>query len=85
MENGLALNADKCIINAKELIWLGMRISSTGISPLTDKLTILTKVCKLSNKDSLKSFLETVNYYARFIKKIFRNCSSIILYISQKC
>ena len=57
-----------------EVVYLGYKISKTGITPCTDKVRTLLEAKYPENKDELIAFLGAVNYYGKFIP----NMSSVI-------
>ena len=68
--NGLVINKTKCVFGAKELDFLGHHVSSTGITPLPDRISALQESKPPTDRTSLQRFLEMVNYYHRFLHGI---------------
>ena len=67
---GLKLNFSKCKFLQHEVIYLGYRIDKEGIHPIKRKIEAVQKALPPKNVSELRSFLDSVNYYARFIPKI---------------
>ena len=68
--NGLVINKTKCVFGAKELDFLGHHVSSTGITPLPDRISALQESKPPTDRTSLQRFLGMVNYYHRFLHGI---------------
>ena len=67
---GLVLRHDKCVFGAKEVNFLGHRISSKGVLPLPSKVSAVASFPVPSSVKSLQEFVGMVNYYHRFIPHI---------------
>ena len=68
--NGLVINKTTCVLGAKELDFLGHHVSSTGITPLPDRISALQESKPRTDRTSLQRFLGMVNYYHRFLHGI---------------
>ena len=68
--NGLIIKKTKCVFGAKELDFLGHHVSSTGITPLPDRISALQESKPPTYRTSLQRFLGMVNYYHRFLHGI---------------
>ena len=66
-ENGLTLNKEKCVFFAEELEWLGVQISSKGISMLPDNIKAIKAIKEPKDVTELQSLLGLFNFYARFL------------------
>ncbi len=65
-ENSLTINYEKSVFNSTEVEWLGFMVSEKGLRPNVEKLEILKNLKSPKNKDELKSFLGTINYWRKF-------------------
>ena len=71
LENeGLRLRAEKCLFFAPEVVYLGHRITESGLQPTLDKVQAVVDAPDPRNTTELKSFLGLVNYYGKFIQKL---------------
>jgi len=64
---GMKINERKCVMEAREIRFLGYKLSKNGVSPDSD---LIQKVLDLEEPRDLKelsSFLGLVNFYGRFI------------------
>lgn len=66
-EYGLRVHPGKCILGAKELDFLGHRVSEKGISPLPQKVAAIQDFPRPMTARKLREFLGMVNYYHRFL------------------
>ena len=66
-ESGITLNAAKCKLAQPRIDFLGMRISSRGIQPATEKIRALQSFKEPGNQTELRSFLGLATYLARFV------------------
>lgn len=62
-EHGIITNAQKYVFGVFELDFLGVRISSKGIKPLTSKVEAVHKFQLPKTSKELQRFLGLVNYY----------------------
>ena len=67
---GLALNADKCVLGASEVTFLGHKVSSSGLVPIPAKLDTIQSMHKPSTKVELQRYLGCINFYHRFLPGI---------------
>jgi hypothetical protein len=65
--NGLVINAAKCLFRATAVDFLGHRVSSTGITPLADRVAAIQSFPQPSTIKELQSFLGLVTFYRRFV------------------
>ncbi|GBM87265.1 Transposon Ty3-G Gag-Pol polyprotein [Araneus ventricosus] len=63
---GLKINIGKCVFGQETRQFLGFQISSSGVSPLPDKVLIEYPLPK--TVDELRRFLAMLNFYHRFLK-----------------
>ena len=67
---GLALNADKCVLGAPEVTFLGHKVSSSGLVPLPAKLNSIQAMQQPTTKVGLQRYLGCINFYHRFLPGI---------------
>ncbi|GBL84888.1 Retrovirus-related Pol polyprotein from transposon opus [Araneus ventricosus] len=65
---GLKINIGKCVFGQESLQVLGFQISSSGVSPLPDKVKVLIEYPLPKTVDELRRFLAMLNFYHRFLK-----------------
>jgi hypothetical protein len=58
---------EKCEFGAKELDFLGHRVSAEGVAPLKYKVDALLEHPRPQTVQDLQAFLGTVNFYHRFL------------------
>ena len=66
-QHGVTVNAQKCIFGAQSIDFLGHRITSLGIEPLTDKIQAVIDYPEPTTFKQLRRFDGLVNFYRRFI------------------
>jgi hypothetical protein len=66
-EHGVTVNAAKCSFGLDQIDFLGHRISTSGIIPLSDKLKAITDYPEPNSFKQLERFDGLVNFYRRFI------------------
>ncbi len=64
---GLFINGEKCEFGAKELDFLGQRVSREGMAPLKKKVDALLERPRPQMMQDLQAFLGAVNFYRRFL------------------
>ena len=64
---GLVLRHDKCVFGAKEVDFLGHRISSKGVRPLPSKVSAVNEFPVPQTVKALQEFIGMINYYHRFV------------------
>ena len=69
-EYGLKLKHSKCEFFAKDLEFLGHRISPEGVKPTAERIASIRKAPAPTNKQELKSFLGMLTYNARFLPNV---------------
>ena len=65
---GLTINRAKCVLAKPSLDFLGYRVTSTGITPLPERVEAISQVPPPTTVKELQAFLGMVNYYRRFIE-----------------
>ena len=75
--HGLKLNRNKCQFNKSEILFLGHKISSTGISPDEKKVEAIKNMPYPCNVKDLQRFLGSVNYLAKFIPNLSENTANL--------
>ena len=69
-DNGMAINASKCVLGQASVKYLGQEISAAGVRPLPSKLHSIIDVPRPSTKVELQRYLGMVNFYHRFLPGI---------------
>lgn len=69
-EHKVLLNAQKCKIKMSEVIFLGHRLTSNGIYPTDDKVTLIQGFRAPQSREEVRSFLGLVCYVAKFIPNL---------------
>ncbi|GBN94167.1 Transposon Ty3-G Gag-Pol polyprotein [Araneus ventricosus] len=65
---GLKINIGKCVFGQETLQLLRFQISSSGVSPLPDKVKVLIEYPLPKTVDELRRFLAFINFYHRTLK-----------------
>lgn len=68
--NNVAINYNKSVIKSSKVHFLGFEISTDGIKPTKDKMTVIEGFAEPSNAKEVRSFLGMVEFCARFIKNL---------------
>ncbi|XP_044756893.1 uncharacterized protein K02A2.6-like [Coccinella septempunctata] len=68
--SGFKISVDKCEFFQSRVNYLGYVIDKEGLHTNASKVLAIKKAPRPINVTSLKSFLGTVNYYAKFVKNI---------------
>lgn len=63
----VTLNKEKCIFGAKELIFLGHKLSANGITPTQSKVEAIKNFRPSASVEEVRSFLGLVNFVGKFI------------------
>ena len=66
-EHGLVVNVAKCQFGRTQLDFLGHHISSSGISPLPERVEAITQLQQPATVKELQEFVGMVNFYTRFL------------------
>ena len=53
-----------------EVVYMGYKLSTSGISPIQSKLQAIIEAPRLTNRTELKAFLGMLNYYRRFLPNL---------------
>ena len=64
------INEAKCTFSTNEVIFLGFRVNSEGISPDPDKVAPLKEAPRPTNTRQIMSFLGVVNYLSEFLPQL---------------
>ena len=67
---GLVINQSKCVFGARELDFLGHRVSPAGIRPLEDKVQAVQRYEAPRTVKALQRFLGMLNFYRRSLPGI---------------
>lgn len=66
-EYGVRLKKEKCQFGVKSVEYLGHRIDARGVHTSDSKVKTITDTPPPINVTQLRSFLEMISYYAKFI------------------
>lgn len=66
-QNGLVINADKCVFGVADVTFLGHRLTPDGFSPLPDRIQAILKIPRPTEYCEMKRFLAMINFYRDFI------------------
>lgn len=66
-DHGILLNDHKCKFKQREIVFLGHKLSSEGISPADEKVKSILQFRAPRTKEELRSFLGLVTYVSKFI------------------
>lgn len=69
-ERGIELNWDKCVFRAKEMDFLGHRITESGIAPSPNKVNAILSFRPPKNEGEIRSFLGLANYLNKFVPNL---------------
>ena len=64
-DNGIAINASKCVLGQSAVKYLGQEISEDGVRPLPSKMQSIIDVPRPTTKVELQRYLGMVNFYHR--------------------
>ena len=78
-DNNLKISLPKCLFNVKQLDFLGYNISSEGLKPTSQKLTILSEFPYPKDSHSLRRFLGMIGFY----RKLIPNYAKIVYPLSE--
>ena len=67
---GFHLKKEKCAFLKSEVVFLGHKIDHHGIHPIGPTLDAITHAKVPSNVTEVRSFIDMVNHYGRFIKQL---------------
>ena len=62
-EAGLSIAPTKCEFGVKEIEFLGFKVNQKGITPITSKISSISKCPKPSKQKELLRYLGMLNYY----------------------
>ena len=72
-QNGLSLALDKCVFGKSEVDYLGYRVTSSGIRPLSRKIEAVTKIPPPTSQKELLHFLGALNYFRSSLRGFVKN------------
>ena len=61
------LSLKKCIFQAKQVVYLGLRVDGDGLHPVQEKISAIKNAPVPKDVSELRSFLGMVQYYSRFL------------------
>ena len=68
-DSGLKVKPEKCEIAVPELMYLGYKITQTGLLPTEDKCRAIKNAPRPTDITQVRSYLGLLNFYRRFIPK----------------
>jgi transposase InsO family protein len=66
-DNGLVINAEKCVWGQSQIEFLGHSISAAGVAPLQSRVAAIQKFPPPATVQQLQAFLGLFNFYRRFV------------------
>jgi len=66
-QHGLVLNGEKCVLGVDRIEYLGHVVSSTGVSPLPDRVQAIRSFPRPTTLKELQTYLGMLNFYRRFL------------------
>ena len=69
-EYNFAVKWTKCKLVQREIEWLGLKSSTTGIAPLFDKTKAIKDLPIPKNLKKLRSFFGSINQYIKFVPNL---------------
>jgi hypothetical protein len=66
--SNVKLKVSKCVFGVSEVLYLGYKVSSSGISPDDSKIKAVLDFKVPTNVTELRSFLGLCNYYRKFVR-----------------
>jgi cleavage and polyadenylation specificity factor subunit 1 len=66
-DNGLVINAGKCVWGQSQIEFLGHSISVAGVAPLQSRVAAIQKFPPPATVQQLQAFLGLFNFYRRFV------------------
>lgn len=76
-EYGLTMNVSKCVFGQQQVRFLGHQITAAGVSPLSEKVAAIQDFQRPTIAKELRRFLNTINFYRRFIPHAVKNQSGL--------
>ena len=67
----LKLGADKCTFAAKEVNYLGHRVTEEGLLPNSSLLAAIREIPPPKTATEVRSFLGVASYYRRYVKGLY--------------
>jgi len=69
-DDGMRLKKEKCAFMLSDMDYLGHKITKMGLQPTNGKICAIVKAPVPTNISQLKSFLDMINYYAKFLPNL---------------
>ena len=66
----LTLNKDKCVFKAKEVTYIGHKLTQEGIKPNDEKIRAINDMPAPTDKKGVERLLGTINYLGKFIPNL---------------
>ena len=67
-KHGLKINLQKCTFGAKDVLYLGFRLTENGIKPGTDKLKTISQAKPPTNIHEVRQFLGLCNFFRNLVR-----------------
>ena len=69
-EAGMILKKSKSVFKSREVVYLGHKLTESGVEPLREKVEAIEEMERPKDKKELQSYLGLINYYAKFLPNI---------------
>jgi RNase H-like domain found in reverse transcriptase/Reverse transcriptase (RNA-dependent DNA polymerase)/Integrase core domain/Integrase zinc binding domain len=66
-QQGLVINAEKCVFGVQELDYLGHHVTASGVTPMQSRVEAMRKYPQPKTVGQLQTFLGMANFYRRFL------------------
>ncbi|GBO22974.1 hypothetical protein AVEN_235707-1 [Araneus ventricosus] len=80
-EYGVRFNASKSVLGKSSVKFLGHLVTPGGITPLSEKLSVVTNFPESSTVRELCRFLTLINFYRHFVPNIARTQAVLNVYL----
>ena len=85
LENaGIHLKHDKCVFLLPAVEYLGHKISGQGLQPTDEKSQAIQKAPAPKDMTQLKSFLDLINYYSKFLLNLSNTLAPLYKLLQKK-
>ena len=69
-EAGMILKKSICVFKSREVVYLGHKLTASGVEPLREKVEAIEEMERPKDKKELQRYLGLINYYAKFLPNI---------------
>ena len=73
----IKLNYDKLQYKKDEVDFFGETYTTSGHKPAKSKVSVITALLSLTNKEQVQSFIGMINYSSKFSPRLFKHAESI--------